>query len=178
MTYRFRILSDEIASMKMEIQISSEATFLQLRNAILDAAGFDRSHPDLFFLCDDDWERREPVAMTDDLYDTDEDVWLMDETPLENLVDEEGQKLHFVFDTDRDRFLLLEMREMLFDRTLNDPVCTIRQGRMPAQVVKDPEPAPKSAKTPPPMVEDLGLEFYGSDQYDAEDLPEGFDDEM
>lgn len=178
MIYRFKIVSEEVPGLRIEIQISSDANFLQLRNAILDAAGYNRLHADMFFLCDEDWTPREQVAMTDEGSDSDTDVWIMADTAVEDLVDEEGQKMLFVFDTDKGRYLHMEMREMIFDRSLSAPVCTLRQGRPPHQRVKDPEPVKETRKPRnPPVLDELGLDFYGSDQYEADELPEGLEGE-
>jgi hypothetical protein len=40
MLFRFLILSDEVDDFKREIKIDSEATFLDLHNAILDSVGY------------------------------------------------------------------------------------------------------------------------------------------
>ena len=40
MVYRFTIISDEVDNFRREIQIDSEATFLDLHNAILKSAGY------------------------------------------------------------------------------------------------------------------------------------------
>ena len=43
MLYKFRIVSDEVENFKLEILIDSDDTFMRLRNAIMDAAGYDRT---------------------------------------------------------------------------------------------------------------------------------------
>lgn len=178
MIYRFKIVSEEVSNLRLEIQISSDSNFLQLRNSILDAAGYNRMNADVFFLCDDDWERKEMVAMDDEDSDSDTDVWIMADTSIEDLIDEEGQKLIFVFDPMHDRYMHMEMKEMLFDKTLSAPICTMRQGRAPQQILKEESLAPKvDAVKQPPVLEELGLDFYGSDQYDADELPEGMEEE-
>ena len=79
MVYRFKVVSEEAPNFRLEIQISSDSTFLQLRSALLDAAGYSRSRPDAFILCDEDWEQRELIALEDPGSDSETDVWLMDE---------------------------------------------------------------------------------------------------
>ncbi len=175
MVYRFKIVSDEAPKFRLEIQISSDATFLQLRSAILDACGYSRIRPDAFFLCDEDWEPRELIALEDPGTDSDTDVWLMDETPLEDLVEEEGQRMLFVFDAEHERAMSMEMREMLFGRHLSEPVCTLRQGKAPSQVQAAQKPEPKKADAGTKVLDELGLDFYGSDGYNDDELPEGFD---
>lgn len=175
MVYRFKIVSEEVPLFRLEIQISSEATFLQLRSAILDAAGYSRLRPDAFFLCDEDWEPHELIALEDTDSDSDTDVWIMDETPLEDLIEEEGQKMLFVFDAEHERAMHMEMKEMLFGKDLSEAVCTLRQGKAPAQVKVEQKPEPKPVTETPKVIEELGLDFYGSSEYNEDELPEGLD---
>ena len=42
MVFRFLILSDEVDDFKREIKIDSEATFLDLYNAIMDSVGYTK----------------------------------------------------------------------------------------------------------------------------------------
>ena len=157
MVYRFKIVSDEAPKFRLEIQISSDI------------------RPDAFFLCDEDWEPRELIALEDPGTDSDTDVWLMDETPLEDLVEEEGQRMLFVFDAEHERAMSMEMREMLFGKHLSEPVCTLRQGKAPSQVQAAQKPEPKKADAGTKVLDELGLDFYGSDGYNDDELPEGFD---
>ena len=56
MIYRFTIISDEVDDFIREIKIDSEATFFDLHEAILKAAGYKDDQMTSFFICDDDWE--------------------------------------------------------------------------------------------------------------------------
>ncbi len=58
MVYRFKLVSDEVSNFAREIEIDSENTFLQLRNAVLDSVDFAKDELDSFFLCDDDCRNR------------------------------------------------------------------------------------------------------------------------
>lgn len=175
MVYRFKVVSEEAPNFRLEIQISSDSTFLQLRSALLDAAGYSRSRPDAFILCDEDWEQRELIALEDPGSDSETDVWLMDETPLENFIEEEGQKMMFVFDAEHERVMLMEMREMIFGKSLSEPVCTIKQGKAPAQVKAEPKPEVKKETQAPKIIDELGLDFYGATEYNPDELPEGLE---
>ena len=42
MIYKFRIVSDEVDNFKREICIDSDASFLELHDAILDSVGFSK----------------------------------------------------------------------------------------------------------------------------------------
>ena len=53
MVYRFKIVSDEVDNFCREIEIDSDANFLELRNAILDSVGYTKDEMSSFFLCDE-----------------------------------------------------------------------------------------------------------------------------
>ncbi|MDE6553072.1 MAG: hypothetical protein K2K98_08960, partial [Muribaculaceae bacterium] len=59
MVYRFKLVSDEATNFAREIEIDSDSTFLQLRNAILDSVDYSNDELDSFFLFDYDWQRQE-----------------------------------------------------------------------------------------------------------------------
>ena len=50
MVYRFTIISDEVDNFRREIQIDSEATFLDLHNAILKSVGYPNDQMTSFFI--------------------------------------------------------------------------------------------------------------------------------
>ena len=58
MVYKFRIISDEVDDFLREIQIDSEASFYDLHEAILKSTGYKDDQMTSFFICDDDWEKR------------------------------------------------------------------------------------------------------------------------
>ena len=113
MIYKFVIGSEESENFKLEIAIDAEDTFVRLRNAILEAAGYDKEQMDSFYICDDEWTKEKEVTYADmGLDDSDEDVWIMEDTRLDELIEDEGQKLKFVFDymTERSFFMKLKVR--------------------------------------------------------------------
>ncbi len=180
MVFRFKLVSDEVSNFSREIEIDSTASFLELRNAVLDSVGYSRGEMSSFFLCDDDWERHEEVTLEDMGSSSDYDVWLMEDTPLEELIEEEGQKLMFVFDYMTERAFFMEMKEEIPSRTLSQPVCTMKCGNPPAQTVdldefdaKVDEAARRAAQAT-----EMDAEFFGDSEYDADELPEGFEEEL
>ena len=91
MIYRFVIVSDEADNFKLQIAIDSTATFMQLRNVILESAGYDKEQMDSFYICDDEWNKEKEVTCMDMGSDTDEDIWIMDDTQLDELLEDEDQ---------------------------------------------------------------------------------------
>ena len=98
MIYRFKIVSEETDKFRREIEIDPEESFMALRNAILDSVGYTKDEISTFFICDDDWKRQDEVAIEDFGSSSDQDLWLMDDTRISELIEEEGQKIEFVFD--------------------------------------------------------------------------------
>ena len=88
-----------------------------------------------FFICGDDWEKQREITYEDMDTDSDQDVWLMDECVLSDYLDDEGQKLLFVFDYMTDRALYMELRGIQTGVNLSEPLCTLSLGQAPAQTV-------------------------------------------
>lgn len=173
MVYRFKLVSDEVSNFSREYEIDSNASFLQLRNAILDSVDYSKEDIDSFFLCDDDWERHEEITLADMGSSSDEDIFIMEDTPLNELIEEEGQKLVFVFDYLTNRCFYMEMKEFIPGRSLSDPVCTLKQGKAPSQYVDLDE---FDSKIDQSLSSTLDLDdIYSDDQYDEEDISSGFD---
>ena len=63
MVFRFLILSDEVEDFKREIQIDSEATFLELYEAIMDSVGYTKDQICSFFICEDDWSKTTEITL-------------------------------------------------------------------------------------------------------------------
>ena len=176
MVFRFKLVRDEVSNFNREIEIDSESTFLQLRNAILESVGYSKDELDSFFLCDDDWQKEEEITLEDMGSSSDQDIWLMDTTPLNEMIDDEGQKLIFVFDYLTERSFFMEMKEAIPGRNLKEPICTIKQGKAPQQFV-DIEEIEKKIDAKIEKDLDLGLdEFYGDSQFNDDEISEGFDD--
>ncbi len=180
MIFNFRIVSDGAETFKREIKIDAQATFLDLKNAICDSVGYDKTMMDSFFICDDGWEKRKEITYEDMDLDSDQEAWLMDDAILEDFIDDEGQKLLFVFDYMTDRAMFMEMTEMIPRKTLKDPVCTLSLGQAPKQTVDmdefDAQIDAKAAKAIT-SADDLDEEFYGSDAYNPDEFEaEGYDE--
>ncbi|OAV66800.1 Plasmid pRiA4b ORF-3-like protein [Bacteroidales bacterium Barb7] len=170
MIYRFLLLSDEVDDFKREIQISSEATFLDLHNAILDSVNYDKDQMTSFFLCDDDWTKGAEVTLVEMDTSSDVDIFLMESTRLDELLDEERQKLLFVFDYMTERAFFMELREIITRKDLTAAVVSQSRGKAPVRVIDFEEYENKLTASA------VGEEFYGDSEYNPDELDlEGFD---
>lgn len=180
MIYNFRLVSDEVDNFRREIQIDSDATFLDLRNAICDCTGYDKSQMSSFFLCDDGWERDKEITLEDMGSDSSEDVYLMEDTPLSDLIEDEGQRLVWVFDYLTDRSFFIEMKNIITGKTLKDPLCTVSMGEPPLQTVDLEEfDAKIDAKAAQIAADaDMDDDFYGSTEFNEDEFDAAGFDEM
>ncbi|MCC8120058.1 MAG: hypothetical protein LIP09_15125 [Bacteroidales bacterium] len=181
MILRFRIVSDEVSNFKREIEIDGTATFLDLKNAICESVNYDKNQMCSFFLCSDDWEKQKEITMEDMYTDDDQEVWLMDECELSDYLEEEGQKMLFVFDYMTDRCMFMELKAVITGKILKDPVCTLALGKAPQQTIDIDEFTKnleeKAAASVNTDIDDIDEEFYGSDEYDPSEFDaEGFDE--
>ncbi len=182
MIFNFRIVSDEVDNFKREIQIDADATFLDLRNAICDSVGYDKGQFSSFFLCDDGWERGQEICLEDMGSDSSQDVYLMEDTPLSDFIEDEGQRLVWVFDYMTDRSFFIEMKRSVPGKSLKDPLCSISMGEAPSQFVNlddfDAQIDAKAAAHAAAQATDLDDDFYGSSEYNEDEFDAAGFDEM
>lgn len=93
------------------------------------------------------------------------------------MVEDEGQKLIFVFDYLTERSFFMELKEIFPGRSLVEPVCTMSRGKAPQQFIDMDDFEVKIDNSVNAMKEDLDLDdFYGDDQFDDDDLANFNDD--
>ena len=179
MLYRIKFISDEVDGFVREIKIDSDATFLDLNQAILKACGYPDDQMTSFYVCDEEWERREQITREDvaEPGHEDEDLFVMASTPLSDFIEEEEQKLEFVFDPFSERVFFLDVKELIPGEHLKEAVISRSVGDAPAQILdmdlSDPVALGKGGSI---FSEEEEGEFYGDGAFDNEDLDlEGFE---
>lgn len=177
MIFTFRLVSDEVPNFKREVKIDATSTFLDLKNAICDCVGYNKGQLSSFFICDRNWEKKKEITFEDMGTDDDQDIWLMDESELDDFIFDEGQKLLYVFDYMTDRAFFIEMTSSEPGKNLKDPICSLSVGKAPEEIIDiDDFEAPAAAKTAA-AGSDLDEDFYGSDSYNEDEFDaEGFDE--
>ena len=135
MIYRFTIISDEVDDFIREIQIDPEATFYDFHEAILKSAGYANDQMTSFFICDDDWEKEKEITLEEMDDNPEMDSWVMKETQLSELVEDEKQKLLYVFDYMTERCFFIELSEIITGKEMKGAKCTKKAGEAPKQTV-------------------------------------------
>lgn len=170
MIYRFTIISDEADDFVREIQIDPEATFFDFHKAILECTGYTDNQMTSFFICDDDWEKDKEVTLEEMDDNPEMDSWVMKDTPVSELVEDEKQKLLYVFDYMTERCFFIELSEIITGKDIKGAKCTKKSGEAPKQTVDFEEMASTGNSL------DLDESFYGDQDFDMEDFDqEGFD---
>jgi hypothetical protein len=173
MVYRFVILSDEVDDFRRDILIDSDATFFELHEAVSDSVGFRKDQMTSFFICDDDWMKKKEITIVEMDTSFEEDNYVMDSTKLSSLLEEERQKLLYVFELLTERVFFMELREIITGKTLDKPECVKLLGNPPVQMTNFEELDTKTQ----PTVSNLDEDFYDDDndmlnldEYDEEDF--------
>ena len=101
-------------------------------------------------------------------------------TPLSDLIEDEGQRLVWVFDYLTDRSFFIEMKNFITGKTLKDPLCTVSMGEAPQQSVDmDEFDAKIDAKAARVAADsDMDDDFYGSTEFNEDDFDAAGFDEM
>ena len=165
MVYKFTLISDEVDDFIREIKIDSDATFYDFHKIILSCVGYKDDQMTSFFICDEDWERRVEITLEDMSSSSDEDTWVMDRTKLSELIEDEGQRLVYIFDQLTERSFAIELTETFPGQDLKKPVCTAKHGDAPAQTVDFDDAMNNVSATP-----DFGEDFYGDEGYNDDEL--------
>lgn len=171
MIYRIVLLSDEVDNFGREISIGADATFEEFQDAILESVNYRKGEMTSFFICEENWEKGTEVTLMEMDTDSSQDSHVMKHTYLSDLIDEEGQKLVFVFDMMTERCFFMELEEIA-SGNLAKGRCSKSKGEAPEQFVdfESFESSSSSAKF------DTEEDFYGDEEFDISELDEeGFD---
>lgn len=171
MIYKITFLSDESDSFKRVFEADSEATFLDLHKALIESVKFPDDQMTSFFICNDRWEKEQEITLIEMESSFEYDNMTMENTRLSELLTDEHQKLLYVFDPMFERSFFGELSAIIASKSRTGVECTESKGKAPKQLETEDILNVKSRDL------DLDDDFYGSDEYDTEELdPEGFGD--
>ncbi len=169
MIFRLIMISDEVEDFMREFFIDSDATFLDLHKTILDTCHYADDQLTSFTMCEDGWEKGQEITLEEMDTDTDQDSYVMANTRLSELIEEEKQHLMYTFDPLADRNFFIQVAEIITGQSLDTPKVSRSQGNPPRQTIDFDE---LMARNPAPAAGN------DSDIYDDDDLyGDGIDDE-
>lgn len=174
MIYKINFACEEGVKFRRSFEADSEATFLDLHKAILESLGWPDDQMTSFFLCNDRWEKEQEVTLVPMGNNFEFDNMVMDDTRLSDLMEEQGQRLIYVFDPMFERYFFGSLKEIL-PGFMDGVKCVEQSGEAPKQAQTEDLTAILGKDGKGDL--DLDDDFYGGNQYDEGDIDmEGFQD--
>jgi len=114
MIYRFRVILDNDTEDDIfrDIEIRKTDTLEDLHNTITQSFGFDGTEMASFYISDDEWNQGEEISLFD-MSESINPVKLMNETFLEDVIDQSKTKLIYVYDFLSMWTFLVELAEIV-----------------------------------------------------------------
>lgn len=162
MVFRFIIISDEVDDFMREIQIDSDANFLDFHKAIQKTCGYEDGQMTSFTICENGWEKVQEITLEDMNNDSSEDSFVMEDTKLSDFLEDEKQHLLYTFDPLADRVFFIELAEIITRKNLASPKVTRELGNAPQQILDFDE---LMAKNPININDDIYDDDYDDDLY-------------
>ncbi len=171
MVYKFTFVSDENDDFVRIIEIDAEATFLDLHKAILQSVGYSEGQMTSFFTCTNEWEKEQEVTLIEVEATSEYDNLTMENTPIEELIFDEKQKVLYVFDPMFERAFFGELTEIMSGSASTQGECVLAEGDAPAQ---EQDIDDMSFLTKEVSIDE---DFYGDADYNLDELDaEGYGD--
>ena len=113
MIYRFRAILDHENKEDIfrDIEIRKTDTFEDLHNVLTQSFGFDGSEMASFYVSNDYWHQGQEIALFD--MGQNEDIRMMNETIIEDVLDEDNTKLIYIYDFLNMWTFLVELGEIV-----------------------------------------------------------------
>lgn len=173
MIFKITVVSDERDDFVRVIEINSDDTFMQLHDAIFQSVGYTTQDITSFFICNDEWEKEQEITMIEMESSSEYDNYTMEETPLDELLEDEKQKMILTFDMLSDRSFFMELTEMIPSQSHPKALCVHKEGEAPIQYIEEP-PTPTPIKNLQQQTEtdedDDKENLYGEDIDDTDAL--------
>ena len=165
--FTFRMLSGEDDGFVCDIAVRGDQTLLTLHEAIQKKLGFDPGIMSSFFSTDKTWAKGEEYPLIN--MTGEENARTMENTKVDDLVSEQGDKLLYLYDYLSNRGFFMEVVEISQPAAGETyPRCTRREGDPPPQLLLDDLAAPPDENIFPDEDEDLLSDNFE----DIDDLPE------
>ncbi len=151
--YKFRLQCEDQHDVVREIEIKADQTFKDLHDVIVKTLKLDGEELASFHITSDNWDKLVEITLIDMSGDADEEldrddqvqtVFVMDETKLEQFLDEKGQKLIYEYDFLQLQTFQLELIGILKNHNNGKyPKVTLSKGQLNLQknipIENDPE---------------------------------------
>jgi hypothetical protein len=134
MVYHFQISSQESQEFRLDVKLDEHHSFFDFHTIIQKSLGFESHQLASFFISDKKWLKLKEVSMLD-LGVNGAAFYIMQKTKLVDLINTLKQKLLYTFDFLNDRSFFIELTGIIMEKSLNEPLVTLKQGDPPVQVL-------------------------------------------
>ena len=134
MIYHFKIFSQESQNFKLEIEIAPTHSFFDFHTIIQKSLGYESHQLASFFISDTRFLKLKEVSLLD-LGLNGGVYFIMQKTRLVDLIRSQEQTLIYTFDFLNDRSLVIELTDIIMERSLSEPFVTAKSGESPVQVL-------------------------------------------
>lgn len=111
MIYRFRVILDTQEDVFRDIEIEAAASLEDFHNAITQAFGFGGQEMASFYISNELWEQGEEIALFD-MSDEPGSLRIMNETYLDDVVNEDQTRMIYIYDFFNMWTFLVELAEV------------------------------------------------------------------
>jgi hypothetical protein len=161
MIYHFQISSQESQNFQLEIKLDEKHSFFDFHSVIQKSLGYESHQLASFFISDKKWMKLKEISMLDFGLNG-AAFYIMQKTAIANLIHTIKQKLIYTFDFLNDRSFFIELTGIIMEKSLNEPLVTLKQGDPPVQVLGEEIAEHESAV----LVEDeVHMDFGELDDY-------------
>lgn len=157
MTIKLRIISAEDEDFLRDVEISGNATFLDLHNFIQQLLNFKDAQIASFFITDEKWQKNHEITLIDMAMNEINETAIMSDTLIKQFITENKQRLLYVFDFFNERNLFIEAYG-INDHDCHELKCLKSEGNPPKQVSLS-----NLLDESPGSLEPLDTEFYKDD---------------
>lgn len=134
MIYHFKINSQESKNFHLEVKLDEQHTFFDFHMIIQKSLGFESHQLASFFISNTHWRKLKEISMLD-LGLNGAAYFIMQKTKLPDLITSKEQRLIYTFDFLNDRSFYIELTGMIMEKSLAEPLVTLKQGEAPVQVL-------------------------------------------
>lgn len=137
--YKFRVTFEDDNDLFRDIEISSDATFLQFHNTLVLAFEFVTNELASFYTTDDSWRKEDEISLEDMGQDN---PMLMRKAKLTDYVNDPHQKFIYTFDFMNEWNFMVELVKIIGkeDPKVKYPAITKKEGEIP-KIFKNIKPA-------------------------------------
>lgn len=134
MVFQFQITSPELKNFRIDAELGKQHTFFDFHSLIQKSLDFESHQLASFFIFDRRGLKENEISLLD-MGINGAAYFIMQKTPIAELVKNIGQKLIYTFDFLNDRSLLIELINLSMEKSLSEPMVTLKQGKSPVQVL-------------------------------------------